>query len=92
MALLTPEEEDARAEDSWPFSNGFEFDSWASIWCLECAHYATCPLLLVMLMGKTPAAWEQVDPGALNRYHCHEFLRKDPPDEAQEVQEGQAGP
>ena len=73
MALLNVDEELARAADQVPFSNGFEFDCWSSIWCEECVHYDDCPLLLVILHEKTPAAWDEVDPGALNRYHCREF-------------------
>lgn len=85
MALLNFEDELGRARDAVPFSNGFEFESWSSIWCEECRHEQTCPLLLVILHEKTPAVWEDKDPMALNRYHCHEFSQKDI-DETQEVQ------
>lgn len=77
MALLSVDEELARGVDKVPFANGFEFESWSSIWCDECAHYVDCPLLLVILHEKTPQAWEDVNPSALNRYHCNEFERKD---------------
>lgn len=78
MALLNFDDELAQAKDAVPFSNGFEFESWSSIWCDECQHQLTCPLLLVILHEKTPAAWDVIDPGALNRYHCQEFEQKEP--------------
>lgn len=73
MALLSFIDELARAEKRWPFSDGYEFESWSAIWCAECVHEMECPLLLVMLAGRTPQAWEDRNPGALNRYHCHEY-------------------
>lgn len=88
MALLSFDDELERARDQVPFANGFEFDSWSSIWCDECVHYEDCPLLLVMLHEKTPAAWEDVAPHALNRYHCHEFTQELAVEEPQ-VQEEQ---
>lgn len=77
MALLSFDDELDRAIQKVPFSNGFEFDSWSSIWCDECVHYEDCPLLLVILHEKTPEPWDDVRPSALNRYHCREFERKD---------------
>jgi hypothetical protein len=77
VALLSLEEELDRARDQVPFSNGFEFESWSSIWCDECAHYENCPLLLVILREQTPAAWEDRNPGALNRYVCEEFTQSE---------------
>jgi hypothetical protein len=77
VALLSFDDELSRAVDKVPFANGFEFDSWSSIWCDECVHFDDCPLLLVILREKTPQSWEDVNPAALNRYHCHEFERKD---------------
>lgn len=73
MALLSPEEEFERARPGWAFANGFEWESWSAIWCLECSHEPTCPLLVVMLQERIPAAWEDRNPGALNRYVCHEY-------------------
>jgi hypothetical protein len=73
VAVLSFEQELQRAKPQVPFSNGFEYDSWSSIWCEECVHEPTCPLLLVILHEKTPAAWREIDPLALNRYHCDEF-------------------
>lgn len=77
MALLTPDEEKDRATPGWAFANGTEFDAWASIWCYECAYYEDCPLLLVALDNHVPAAWQDLNPGALNRYRCHEFKQKE---------------
>ncbi len=76
MALLTVEDELARAADVVPFANGYEYDSWSSIWCNECYWEQACPLLLVILHEKTPAAWVDREPGALNRYTCTEYKDK----------------
>lgn len=77
MALLSVDAELGRAKDTVPFANGFEFDCWSAIWCEECVHYEDCPLMLVILHEKTPAAWDDIAPGALNRYHCAEFEKAD---------------
>lgn len=77
MALLSYEQEDERAEDEAAFSNGFEGESWMHIWCEACRHEEDCPLIMVALMGKRPAAWEQRVPSSLNRYTCHEFEQKE---------------
>jgi len=82
VALLEIVDELDRAAGHWPFSNGYEMTQWSDIWCAECVHYETCPLLIVVLHGKTPAPWELREHGALNRYTCHEFTRKDAIDEA----------
>lgn len=74
MALLSSYAEFHRAADVIPFANGHEYQSWRAIWCDECVHETDCPLLdIAVLAERTPAAWEDVRPGALNRYHCHEF-------------------
>lgn len=75
MALLSFEEELARSSDRVPFSNGYEFDCWSSMWCSDCVREPECPLLLVILHERTPALWEDRDPGALNRYVCTGFER-----------------
>lgn len=72
MALLSIEDEMARATLTPPFSNGYEGESWESIWCEDCIHYDDCPLLSVAVFGRTPHAWKMRDIGALNRYTCHE--------------------
>jgi hypothetical protein len=84
MALLSFDEEMDRSRPCIPFSNGYEFDNWYSIWCQECRFEDACPLLLVALHEVTPGPWEDRNPGALNRYHCTEFERI--PDEAPSVQ------
>lgn len=76
MALLSIAAELDRAYPRWPFNNGYELESWSDIWCEQCTHFETCPLLTVMLMGRTPAAWEVRDVTQLNRYTCHEFDEK----------------
>lgn len=73
MALLSYEQEMVRAKPERAFANGFEADSWMSIWCNDCVREATCPLIMVALMDHTPDAWDDVRPGYLNRYHCREF-------------------
>lgn len=73
MALLSFDEEMERARPLVPFSNGYEYGCWSSIWCEECVNEPTCPLLLVSLHEVTPGPWEDRSPGELNRYHCHEF-------------------
>jgi hypothetical protein len=84
MALLNFEAEMGRSRPGAPFSNGYEFDNWYAIWCEECRHEGTCPLLLVALNEVTPGPWVDKNPGTLNRYHCAEFERI--PDEAAPVQ------
>lgn len=74
MALLDLESELARASDRRPFANGYEGDCWMSLWCTyDCAvDEQTCPLIGVAMLGKTPAAWIEREPGGLNRYTCTE--------------------
>lgn len=72
MALLDLRAEAARARDGAPFSNGFEGESWMSLWCQDCAHQKFCPLLDVAFLGRTPAPWTLREPGGLNRYTCEE--------------------
>lgn len=85
MALLSFEEEFERARDGRPFANGFEFESWSSIWCDECALEDQCPLLSIILENKTPYSWEDKNPGALNRYHCWEFESRGSGEQTAEV-------
>lgn len=92
MALLSFDDELERAREKVPFSNGFEYDSWSSIWCDECVHFEDCPLLLVIMHEKTPAAWEDVAPHALNRYHCHEFTQESAVEEPQVQEQESARP
>jgi hypothetical protein len=71
-----PSYEDAldRAADRMAFSNGTEGDAWMARWCYRCVHEEDCPLLLVALLGKTPASWQEQDRMSLgNQYRCIEF-------------------
>lgn len=58
------------------FSNGYEWDSWSSIWCATCVKDVNedCPVILDILFSeKTPDALIDSRPGSLNRYDCKEF-------------------
>lgn len=71
----------ARARDGSAFANGFEGESWMNLWCSDGCTNDTeqdCPLVLVAMLGRTPAQWEDKEPGALNRYVCHEYTDKEP--------------
>lgn len=72
MALLEFGDELARARTGAPFANGYEGESWMSLWCQDCTHRNGCPLLDVALFGRTPAAWQLREPDGLNRYTCEE--------------------
>lgn len=72
------------ARDGSPFSNGTSGEIWMADWCYRCKvdgpfqrdeTMEGCPLLLVALIGKTPAEWtEQEEP---QDYHCSEFVPDD---------------
>jgi hypothetical protein len=82
-------ERDAR--DKPAFSNSTDGYAWLDNWCGDCIHDKParegdegngCPLILVALVGKTPAEWlDQWDgksPFPLgNRYHCIEYRPED---------------
>lgn len=86
MALLDLDIELARSSDVRPFSNGYEGQSWMLLWCLDCAtDEDTCPLVAVALLGRTPAAWTEREPGGLNRYTCHEYEEIEQPPAAEET-------
>lgn len=78
---------EASAKEGSPFSNSTEGDAWTANWCDRCAHDAGapddgCPILLVGLMGKTPAEWLPGDRLRLgDSYRCEEFrkARRKPP-------------
>lgn len=65
----------AAARDRTPFSNGTEFDCWSENWCQRCRHLDACPLLdVAFIEEKTPAQWQDWEPGSLgNQYTCTEF-------------------
>jgi hypothetical protein len=65
------------AEHRSPFSNGFEWDCWASKWCERCVHDldSGCPLIMASLLELTPKEWGEERMGSLpDRYQCTEFL------------------
>lgn len=72
----------ANARDAPPFSNSTEGDAWTANWCDRCSHDKDapdngCPILLVGLMGKTPAEWQPGDRLLLGQtYRCTEFRRR----------------
>lgn len=78
----------ARSRDQAPFSNGTEGHGWTETWCARCLRDAPfrnmgkghgCPLILVALIGRTPAEWldgprdEQGSYSIEDQYHCIEF-------------------
>ncbi|MBN6054556.1 hypothetical protein JYK22_21620, partial [Nonomuraea sp. RK-328] len=87
MSVPTFEEADARARDGSPFSSGTEGECWMDNNCHRCVHDAPtrrdewdkgCPLILVALLGKTPAEWLEKEPyGLADRYTCLYFRDED---------------
>jgi hypothetical protein len=75
VALLSLEEEMARADLGYPFVNDAAFEAWMQIWCDECIVVSRCPLVTVGAMNRTPAAWTLRDPAAVNKYTCAEFVQ-----------------
>jgi hypothetical protein len=67
----------SRAVDRPAFSNGTEGDAWMEHWCFRCTHDLRddgCPLVLVAMLGQTPAEWREVDRRSLgNQYRCTLF-------------------
>jgi hypothetical protein len=56
------------------FSNSFEGESWMGVWCSSCRHSSSeggCTLTDVAMLGRTPAAWIELDRSSLtSRYLC----------------------
>ena len=75
MSLPGFEEVMDAAADRPPFANGTEGDAWMENWCWRpCRHEEDCPLLLAAMVGKTPAQWQEADPGRLGgQYACTAF-------------------
>jgi hypothetical protein len=74
--MSMPSYDDAmdRAADRPAFSNGFEGDAWMERWCHQCRHVEDCPLLLVAMIGMTPAEWQELNRGDLGgQYDCTKF-------------------
>jgi hypothetical protein len=63
----------SRAGVDAPFSNSTDGLGWMSIWCDECVREPDCPLILVAMMNRTPAAWVLRDQASINRYTCTEY-------------------
>lgn len=76
--------EHARGEPA--FSNGTMWEIWSGRNCYRCANDGmglgpdepSCPLILVALMGKTPAEWTDQQP-PLGDYLCVYFRDRDDP-------------
>jgi hypothetical protein len=73
-----------QARPVMPFSNSDHGMSWMSRWCDRCVHDRParqgregegCSLVLVGLMGRTPAQW--LTPDGVGDYHCIEFRGED---------------
>jgi len=82
----------ARALDSPPFSNGDEGCAWMDNWCDPCLNDGRglgldepqCPLIAVVLSGRTPAEWfgQRDARGGYrmdDQYHCVRFRHRDDP-------------
>lgn len=94
MSLPTYEEAYARARDGSPFSNGTEGYGWMESNCGICVHDKParnddpgngCPLVMVALLGRTPAEWldgprdEQGRYTIEGQYSCVMFRDEDDP-------------
>jgi hypothetical protein len=79
------DEAHAAAMEKPAFSNGTESEAWEENWCGRCIHDAKfrqagvgdgCPLMLVAVLGRTPAEWIDQRPNGHrlgDTYHCTEF-------------------
>jgi hypothetical protein len=73
-----------KAADRPPFSNGSMWEIWSHRNCERCASdgmgagedQPQCPLILVALMGRTPAEWTDREP-PLGDYLCSLFRARD---------------
>jgi hypothetical protein len=93
--MRTYDEAFAAAKDQSPFSNGTEGHAWMANWCESCTNDSPelvdrgegCPLIMVALMGRTPAEWiDQTADGHYlgDTYHCTEF-RERPEDDDEDA-------
>ena len=82
MTLPTYDQAWKTAHDEPAFSNGTEGHTWLETHCERCINDSPelvdrdegCPLILVSLMGRTPAEWTPDQPGTLGmRYRCMYF-------------------
>jgi|GEM_PF-2357142 len=89
MSLPTYDEAYAKAAEGSPFSNSTEGECWMANNCHRCVHDAPtrrdewdkgCPLIMVALLGKTPAEWMRKDGFRLgDQYTCVFFRDEDDP-------------
>lgn len=97
--MRTYDEAMAASKDERPFSNGTEGYAWTGNWCDTCVHDKGardgtdpkgCPLLMIALMGRTPAEWieqpwgqikgrpeGETAPALGDTYHCTEYVEDD---------------
>lgn len=70
------------------FSNGTEFEIWATEWCYRCTKDdlgrgelgTYCPILSdVMALNEVPEQWSLGTDDLRDRYHCSEFECNDLP-------------
>ena len=77
MSLPSFDDAVARAADRPAFSNGTEWDCWSDRWCDRCRNDQTdegCLLVLVAMLGQTPAEWVEDVPMSLgSQYRCTKF-------------------
>lgn len=86
--MKTYDEAFAAATEGSPFSNSTEGDAWMGAYCERCKNDSPamvnrgegCPLILVALVGRTPAEWTPGDPCRSN-YRCSEFRSRDDGDD-----------
>lgn len=77
------------SRDEPAFSNSGDGDEWMSRWCERCTNDSPemvdrgdgCPLILIAVVGRTPAEWFGQPNGSADRYHCVEFRDRDDPGE-----------
>jgi hypothetical protein len=71
-----------RSRDEPAFSNNDHADPWLARWCDRCLRDAPfrnginatgCPILLVAMLDRTPAEWQEQKVGDRSTYVCVEF-------------------
>jgi hypothetical protein len=87
VTLPTYEQASGTAREGSPFSNSTEGECWMEANCYRCVHDKPareddpgngCPLILVALLGRTPAEWIEDKPFSLaERYRCMYFRDED---------------
>jgi len=83
--LPTCEQALATSREGAPFSNGTEGEFWFESNCYQCVNDAEartglggCDLVLIALLGRTPAEWSETNPrGLSDRYQCAYFRSED---------------